>query len=249
MAEGSVEVQIVEGIGRIEFSHPKANSLPSKLLGKLTAELERLSKDSSVRVIGLQSSGEKAFCAGASFEELVSQKELEETTEYFMGFARVILAMRASKKFIVTRVQGKAVGGAVGIIAASDYVLAAKAASLRLSELSLGFGPFVISLPVLRKTGVSGFSELAIDTEWREAKWAKRQGLYASVHDDQRSLDEAYDALLKQLAGRVPLAMEKIKEVAWNDTEWWERELPIRARYAAELALSKESQAILKKLI
>ena len=174
---GTVSVSAANKIAAITFSHPKGNSLPGNLLRELAASIDDAGKDPGIRAIVLQSAGEKTFCAGASFDELVTLKTLDEGKAFFMGFARVILAMKNCPKCIVTRVRGKAVGGALGIIAASDHVLAHGSASVRLSELSLGIGPFVIAPALGRKIGLKALTELSVSTEWRDAGWAERCGL------------------------------------------------------------------------
>ena len=248
MSEEGVQVTNEAGVGVISFSHPKANSLSSLQLQELTKCVQQCGADPAVKVILLKSSGQKAFCAGASFDELLTLKTQEEATEYFLGFARVILAMRNVPKCIVVRVQGKAVGGALGLIAAADYSIAQESASVRLSELALGFGPFVISQPLIRKLGVSAFEELALSAEWHEASWALQRGLYSRVVSSKGdALDAAVGELTTQLASRSAEAMQRIKEIAWQGTDDWETLLHSRAQYAARLALSPETRENLKK--
>ena len=188
---GDVQVEIADGVGTVEFHHPKGNSLPGLLLRRLAEEITALGSDDSVRVIVLRSGGTGPFCAGASFDELTRVSTPEEGREFFSGFSRVILAMMRAPKFVVTRVQGKAVGGAVGLIAASDYVLAASGATAKLSELAVGIGPFIVGAVIEKKIGLAGFSAMAVDADWREAGWCERQGRYARVCDNVFELDSA----------------------------------------------------------
>ena len=239
MSEGSVKSAIQNGVGVIEFSHPKANSLPSNLLSEIATSITSFSTDKKCKVILLKSAGEKAFCAGASFDELLALENDESAaTEYFLGFAKVILAMRDSKKFVVTRVQGSSVGGAVGLIAASDLAFASKKARVKLSELSLGFGPFVIAAPVQRKIGAGAFSELSILAEWRDAEWAKQKCLFTEIYSDDQELDVALEEKLSELTMNSLDAMEQIKRVAWEGTESWDQLLPERAQKTAKLVLT-----------
>ena len=176
---GSLYIHIQNKIATVEFGHPASNSFPSELLARLTNELNLLSKNQEVSIIILKSEGEKVFCAGASFDELVAIKNLEEGKRFFSGFANVINAMRTCEKLIICRVQGKTVGGGVGLLAASDYVLATEQAAIKLSEISIGIGPFVIAPPIERKMGLAALSELTLDaTSWKNAYWAKEKGLY-----------------------------------------------------------------------
>src|SRR4051812_21288702 len=180
--EAFVNSKIENGIGTITFFHPQSNSMPGTQLRNLAAEIEKLGKDDNVKVIVLKSEGEKAFCAGASFDELIAIKDLETGKKFFSGFANVINAMRKAPKFIIARVQGKAVGGGVGIASSADYTFAVYSASVKLSELAVGIGPFVVGPAVERKVGSSAFSQLTINaTEWQTAQWAKEKGLYAEI--------------------------------------------------------------------
>ncbi|TNF47311.1 MAG: enoyl-CoA hydratase/isomerase family protein [Bacteroidetes bacterium] len=239
--QGSVEYTISEnGIGTIEFGHPMSNSLPGKILRKLADTITLLGNDDKVKVIVLRSMGEKAFCAGASFDELISIKDLETGKVFFSGFAGVINACRKAPKFIIGRVQGKAVGGGVGVASAVDYCMATRYADVKLSELAVGIGPFVVGPAVERKIGLSAMSELAINaTEWRSADWAKKKGLYTDVFDTAEDMDAEIDRLALRLAKSNPEAMRMLKEVFWQGTEHWDTLLAERAAMSGTLVLSE----------
>jgi methylglutaconyl-CoA hydratase len=227
------------GIGSIEFGHPLSNSLPGKVLRKLAETITQLGNDDQVKVIVLRSAGEKAFCAGASFDELISIQDLETGEVFFSGFAKVINACRKAPKFIIGRVQGKAVGGGVGLASAVDYCVATKFADVKLSELAVGIGPFVVGPAVERKIGLSAMSELAINaTEWRSADWAKRKGLYTDVYDSIEEMDKEMNKLALRLAGSNPEAMSMLKTVFWQGTEDWDQLLAERAGMSGKLVLS-----------
>lgn len=238
---GSVVYTINEnGIGTIEFGHPMSNSLPGKILRKLADTITLLGNNDEVKVIVLRSMGEKAFCAGASFDELISIKDLETGKDFFSGFAGVINACRKAPKFIIGRVQGKAVGGGVGVASAVDYCLATRYADIKLSELAVGIGPFVVGPAVERKIGLSAMSELAINaTEWRSADWAKKKGLYTDVFDTAEDMDSEIDRLALRLAKSNPEAMRMLKEVFWQGTEHWDSLLAERAAMSGTLVLSE----------
>ena len=237
---GFVDYNVNEtGIATITFGHPMSNSLPGKILQKLADTIEKMGLDSSVKVIILKSTGEKAFCAGASFDELISIKDLETGQTFFSGFAKVINACRKCPKLIIGRVQGKAVGGGVGVASAVDYCLATKNADVKLSELAVGIGPFVVGPAVERKIGLSAMSELAINaTEWRSADWAKRKGLYIELFDDCHEMDKEIDRLANQLANSNPEAMTLLKSIFWQGTEHWDTLLTERAGMSGKLVLS-----------
>lgn len=239
--QGHVESTIDErGIATIEFGHPLSNSLPGKILQKLAHTIERLGADDNVKVIVLKSTGDRAFCAGASFDELISIKDLETGKVFFSGFASVINACRKCPKFIIGRVQGKAVGGGVGVASAVDYCFATRFADVKLSELAIGIGPFVVGPAVERKLGTSGMTQLAINaTEWRSAQWAKENGLYAEIFDDAEEMDERIDELAKRLATSNPEAMRLLKQTFWAGTENWDQLLAERAAMSGELVLSE----------
>lgn len=237
---GHVEYTISKsGIATIEFGHPLSNSLPGKILQKLATTITSLGQDDSVKVIVLKSAGEKAFCAGASFDELISINDLEVGKKFFSGFASVINACRKCPKFIIGRVHGKAVGGGVGVASAVDYCFATKFADVKLSELAVGIGPFVVGPAVERKIGLSAMSELAINaTEWRSAEWAKKKGLYTDVYDSAEEMDVEIEKLANRLAGSNPEAMSMLKVIFWQGTEHWDTLLAERAAMSGKLVLS-----------
>jgi len=238
--EAFVKSEINNGIGYITFFHPQSNSMPGTQLRNLAAEVEKLGKDNNAKVIVLKSEGEKAFCAGASFDELIAIKDLDTGLKFFSGFAAVINAMRKAPKFVIARVQGKAVGGGVGIASAADYTFAVKDASIKLSELAVGIGPFVVGPAVERKVGTSAFSQLTINaTEWQTATWAKEKGLYAELFDNSADMDKSIEALAAKLASSNPEAMSMLKKVMWEGTENWDSLLIERAGMSGKLVLSE----------
>lgn len=240
MEQGHVISTIENQIGIIEFGHPLSNSLPGNILNKLALTITELSKNENCKVILLKSAGDRAFCAGASFDELVAIKDLEEGRIFFSGFAKVINACRTSQKIIVARIQGKAVGGGVGIAASADYAFATKHAAVKLSELAIGIGPFVVGPAVQRKIGLSAMSELAIDaTQWRSADWAQNKGLYSSVSESSEIMDEKINELIQKLANSNPDAMRELKEIFWAGTEDWDELLARRAEISGRLVLSE----------
>jgi len=237
--DGDVHTDIQNGIATIVFHHPASNSLPGVLLNKLADAIEHAGSDKKVRVIVLKSEGEKAFCAGASFDELMSISNMEEGEKFFSGFARVINNMRKAPVFVICRVQGKTVGGGVGLAAAADYCFAMDTASIKLSELSVGIGPFVVGPAVERKLGLSAMSQLSINaTAWQSAQWAQQKGLYNDVFSNMEELDAAVDTLSRKLAESNPEAMAKLKQVFWSGTESWDALLAERAAMSGELVLS-----------
>lgn len=239
MQEGKVTSVIENGIARITFFHPQSNSLPRKVLTLLAEKITKAGEDPNAKVIILQSEGEKAFCAGASFDELIAIKDFETGKLFFSGFANVINAMRKAPKFVITRVQGKTVGGGVGLASASDYTLALDTASVKLSELAVGIGPFVVGPAVERKIGSSAFCQLAINaTEWQTAQWAKEKGLYAELFSDIQQLNKAVNNLAERLAKSNPEAMMLLKRAAWQGTDHWEELLMERAEMSGKLVLS-----------
>lgn len=235
---GYVNFDLNNGIGTITFYHPKSNSLPSAILRELATTVTKAGEDPAVKVVVLKSSGEKTFCAGASFDELLAIEDFEGGKEFFMGFARLLLAMRNCPKLVIVRVQGKAVGGGVGVAAAGDYTMATLNASAKLSELALGIGPFVVGPAVERKLGAGPTCAMAFDHEWRDAEWLERHGLYTTVYDDIASLDSAVAALAEKLAAASPQAMAELKNVFLRGTEDWAQLLESRAEISGRLVLS-----------
>jgi len=239
--QGHVNVSIDDrGIATVEFGHPLSNSLPGKILGKLAKEITSLGMNDDVKVVVLKSSGKKAFCAGASFDELISIEDFETGKTFFSGFANVINACRKSPKLIIGRVHGKAVGGGVGIASAVDYCFATKHADIKLSELAVGIGPFVVGPAVQRKIGVSAMSQLSINaTEWRSANWAMEKGLYAEIFESIEEMDVQIDELAIKLSKSNPEAMVLLKNVFWEGTDHWDDLLMDRAELSGQLVLSE----------
>ena len=228
----------------IEFGHPAHNSLPTYLLDKLVEAIDAASEDVGVKVVVIRSFGERSFCAGASFQELIAIENEAQGKVFFSGFAQVINAMRRCKKLIIARVQGKAVGGGVGIIAAADYALAMETAGVKLSELTIGIGPFVIAPAVVRKIGVAGLSALSIDAQgFRSARWAESKGLYTQVFDSIKSMDNSLNDLCNDLSQYNVEAMYALKSVLWEGTEHWDELLFERAAMSGRLVLSPETKS------
>jgi methylglutaconyl-CoA hydratase len=237
-ATGTVSSFVSGGIADVSFGHPKSNSLPSTVLRDLAAEITALGARADVRVVLLRSYGTSAFCAGASFDELTAIRDAATGKEFFMGFARVILAMTRCPKPIVTRVHGKVVGGGVGVVAASDYAIAVDKAALRLSELAVGIGPFVVGPVIAHKIGAGAFGAMAIDADWRDAQWGERHGLYARVVSSVEELDAATSKFAQTLAAANPDAVSRIKAITWAGTDAWPNVLEERAAMSGQLVLS-----------
>ncbi|MEP7171123.1 MAG: enoyl-CoA hydratase/isomerase family protein [Bacteroidota bacterium] len=245
---GRVTSEIKNNIAFITFFHPQSNSMPGILLRELAEAIAKAGNDENTKVIVLQSEGEKTFCAGASFDELVSINDMETGTYFFSGFAAVINAMRKAPKFIIARVQGKAVGGGVGIAAAADYSIAHESASVKLSELAVGIGPFVVGPAVERKIGKSAFTSLTINaTEWKNAGWARENGLYAEVCTTHDELDKAVLSLGERLSKSNPQAMMLLKQIFWEGTERWDALLSERAAMSGKLVLSDFTKKAIEK--
>lgn len=248
---GGVAVTREGATAHITFYHPMSNSLPGAVLAQLARAIDEAGKEDEVRVIILGSAGNKAFCGGASFDELVAISDLETGKQFFSGFARVINAMRRCPKLILGRVHGRAVGGGVGLAASVDYCYATANAQVKLSELAVGIGPFVVGPAVERKMGLSAMSELAINaTAWREASWAREKGLYNEVFETVEEMDEALQTLAGRLSGSNPEAMSELKRIFWEGTEHWDQLLTDRAAVSGRLVLSeftKEAIAAFKK--
>lgn len=241
--EGYVKTETHNHVTTIEFYHPKGNSLPGKLLAELAHEITYAGNDKNIWVIVLRSAGTSSFCGGASFEELKAIKDEAQGKQFFSGFANVINAMRKCPKFIVARVHGKCVGGGVGLVAAADYAIAVDGAEIKLSELAIGIGPFVVGPAIERKIGLSSFSQLAIDAGlWRNADWARRKGLYAELHPTLESMEESLTRLTESLSRSNPEAMLEMKKMFWKGTEHWEQLLPERAAISGRLILSEYSR-------
>ncbi|MBS1621031.1 MAG: enoyl-CoA hydratase/isomerase family protein [Bacteroidetes bacterium] len=243
-----VKAETHAGITTIEFFHPQSNSLPGKMLQELADAFLKAADDSGTVVIILKSAGEKTFCAGASFDELIAIQNEKEGLEFFSGFARVINAMRTCPKFIIGRIQGKCVGGGVGLAASVDYAIATENADVKLSELAMGIGPFVVGPAVERKIGLSAFSQLSIDaSSWRNAQWAGRKGLFYEVYPNIADMDKAVSDLAGQLSHSNPEAMAEMKKMYWKGTEHWDSLLLERAAISGRLVLSDFSKNAINK--
>lgn len=239
MAEAYVKSAFHNGITIIEFFHPQSNSLPAKILSQLAQAIYGAGNDTMTKVVILQSDGDRTFCAGASFDELQAIKNEEEGLQFFSGFAHVINAIRTCPKFVIGRIHGKCVGGGVGLAAAVDYAIATEEADIKLSELSIGIGPFVVGPAIERKIGMSAFSQLAIDAAmWRSAQWGGRKGLYSEVYPSATEMDESIGKLANSLLHYNPEAMAAMKKIFWKGTENWNDLLIERAAMSGKMALS-----------
>ncbi len=248
ISNGYVKSEFHNSVTTIEFFHQQSNSLPGKILDELSQAIHRAGNDDETKLILLMSAGEKVFCSGASFDELLAIQNAEQGLQFFSGFAHVINAMRTCPKFIIARVPGKCVGGGVGIVAAADYAIATENADIRLSELAIGIGPFVVGPAVERKIGISAFSQLAIDAAmWRSAQWAGRKGLFAEVHGTTDGMDESILKLTDALIHSSPQAMAEMKKIFWKGTENWDQLLLERAAISGKLVLSPFTRNAIEK--
>jgi methylglutaconyl-CoA hydratase len=246
--EGTIQTTIQNQIATITFGHPASNSFPSSLLAKFTSEIQSLGNNPSVSVIVIQSEGTGTFCAGASFDELLAITNQDQGTHFFSGFANLINAMRSCPKITIGRIQGKAVGGGVGIASACDYALATQEASIKLSELAIGIGPFVIEPAVSRKIGKTAFTALTLDAQsWKTATWAKEKGLYANIFATIQELDQAVLEIATKLASYNPEALLEMKKIFWQNTHNWETLLPERAQISGKLVLSDFTKKALQQ--
>lgn len=245
--EGTVTTSVHHHLATITFFHPAHNSMPGYLLAELTKQIREAGESEDVHLILLQSGGSRTFCAGASFDELLAINNSSDGKKFFLGFANVINAIRKCPKIIIGRVQGKAIGGAVGIAAATDYCMASQYGSVKLSELALGIGPFVVGPAIERKIGVSAFSQMAINaTEWQTATWAKEKGLYNEVFDSTEQLDNYLKHFTEQLLASSPMALLSLKQILWSGTDNWDQLLDERAGISGRLVITAAAQQAIK---
>ena len=243
-----VKLDVKNSIGTIEFYHPQSNALPGNILSELANTIQNAGEDNDIKVIILKSGGDRAFCAGASFDELIAIKNEKSGKDFFSGFANVINAARKCPKFILGRIQGKAVGGGVGMASATDYCFATKYASVKLSELAIGIGPFVVGPAVERKIGNSAFSSMTINaTKWFDAQWAREKGLYSDVFNSTEEMDKEILTLASTLSNSNPQAMKELKEIMWKGTEKWDELLMKRAENSGKLVLSDFTRNAIQK--
>ena len=250
ISDGYVKVETHNGVRTIEFFHPRNNSLPISILQELAHEIVLAGTNLSTQVIVLRSGGDKMFCSGASLTELQAVQNEKEASAFFMGFANLLNAMRKCPKLIIGRVHGSCVGGGVGLAAAVDYCIAYEVADVKLSELSIGIGPYVIGPAVERKIGLSAFSQLAIDSSlWRNSEWAKRKGLFAEVHPTIEGVNESVSRLANHLAHLGEEAKTELKKMFWKGTENWDSLLTERAGMSAKLVVTSTAKEAIAKLL
>ncbi len=248
MNNGFVTSEIKNNISEITFGTPKSNSLPGEILEKLAQTILECGKDQNVKAILLQSEGEKSFCAGASFDELLEIEELEKSKIFFGGFAKVLNAMRSCGKLVIVRVQGKTTGGGVGIACAADYCFGTTDSALALTELNLGIGPFVIGPFVERKIGKSAYSAMSIDADFRSAEWCERHDIYQSVSENIPEMDSKIEKFLEVLSNRSSDALALIKKVSWEGTEHFDQLMPERILMSASLILEDSAKENIGKI-
>jgi len=249
-SEAYVRSENNNGLLTIEFFHPAHNSLPGNILAQIKQAIDDAGNDDTVKLILLQSGGARTFCAGASFDELVAIEDEQTGKKFFMGFASVINAIRTCPKLVIGRIQGKAVGGGVGLASAVDYCVATKFASIRLSELAVGIGPFVIGPAVERKVGLAGFSHMAVSpNDWQTATWAEQKGLYFRVFESTEDMDQYISDFSKELLSMNPLAITGLKKVFWEGTDHWDKLLEERAEMSGRLVLSDYSKNSIRSFL
>ena len=247
--KGKLTYSVHEGIATLSFGSPAGNALPAQLLADLSQQIKAFGNDSTARILILQSEGTGAFCGGAYLNELLTVENPTQGKDFFMGFAHLINAIRCCPKFVIGRIHGKIVGGGVGLAAACDFSLATEAAAVKLSELSIGLGPYVIEPAVSRKIGATAFAQLSFEaTQWKTAQWAFDRGLYAQLYPSVEALDTALESQAQQWAQYDPVAMHQLKKLHWKDTEHWDELLEKNAAITGQLACSDFTQNFLKKL-
>jgi methylglutaconyl-CoA hydratase len=250
MSQGQIISTFNNHVTSIEFFHPAQNSLPGHLLNELVTHINQAGDDENTVLIILKSAGDRSFCAGASFTELAAIQDFDIGKKFFMGFASVINAIRKCPKIVVGRVHGKAVGGGVGLAAACDYCMATKYASVRLSELAVGIGPFVIGPAVERKIGLSAFSQMALNaTEWQTAEWAKQKGLFTEAFESVEQLDAYIAHFTADLIQKNPAALLQLKKIFWEGTDHWDNLLEQRAEMSGKLILSDFAKEAIAKFL
>jgi len=243
-----VNTTIKNNIAEITFGTPKSNSLPGEILEKLAQTILDEGSKKEVKAILLKSEGDKSFCAGASFDELLEIEELEKSKIFFGGFAKVLNAMRSCGKLVIVRVQGKTTGGGVGIACAADYCFATEEAAMALTELNLGIGPFVIGPFVERKVGKSAYSAMSIDADFRSADWCEKHDVYHSVSENIEIMDVEINAFMEKLSTRSSDALALIKKVSWEGTEHFEQLMPERILMSASLILEDSAKENIGKI-
>ncbi len=245
--DGQVTTATAGGIATITFGHPKSNSLPGAILNQLAETVAAAGRDAESRVIVLQSGGTGPFCAGASLDELRSITTPDQGQRFFSGFAKVILAMIRCPKFVLVRAHGKSAGGGVGLIAAADWAIGTTGSAVKLSELAVGIGPFVVGPVIEKKIGLGAFAALSVDADWRTAEWAQIHGLFAEVAQNVDAMDQALNQRAQWLAGCNPAAMTELKKIFWAGTEQWDELLAVRAGISGSLVLTDAARAAIAK--
>ena len=248
MNNGFVTQELKNNIAEITFGTPKSNALPGEILEKLAQRIIESGKDENVKAILLKSAGEKAFCAGASFDELLEIDDLENSKIFFGGFAKVLNAMRSCGKLVIVRVQGKTTGGGVGIACAADYCFATKDSAMALTELNLGIGPFVIGPYVERKIGKSAYEAMSIDADFRSADWCEKHDVYHSVSENIQEMDAKIEAFMNKLSERSAEALALIKKVSWEGSEHFDQLMPERILMSASLILEDSAKENIQKI-
>ncbi|QNL48865.1 enoyl-CoA hydratase/isomerase family protein [Olivibacter sp. SDN3] len=244
---GKITTTISNQVATVIFEHPSHNALPSDLLKQLAAEIRNLGKNKAINVILLTSAGIKTFCAGANFDELLTIRDRDSGKTFFAGFAHVINEIRLSSKLVIGRVQGKAIGGAVGLAAACDYCFAHVNAHIKLSELTIGIGPFVIAPVIQRKMGLNALTRLSFNPEiFRSADWAMKYGLFQSVYEDIEQLDEAVQEFCQKLSKYPPTALSELKKTLWQGTDHWDTMLLSQAEISGSLVVEQQTKTLLE---
>lgn len=167
-----------------------------------------------IRILVISGSG-SSFCAGADLNWMRKMKDytLEENEVDSGRLATLYRALRMARPVTMAVVNGPAIGGAVGIVAACDIALAVKDASFSFGEVHLGIIPAVIAPYIVEKTGVSVSRYYMLTGERFDATRAREIGLVHKVFDSAEELKTGRDKVLTELLSGGTTSQRKIKHL------------------------------------
>lgn len=188
-------------VGRIILARPeKKNALDRETADELFAALAQFEGDSACRVIHLGADGDD-FCAGADLESLHAMRDAtpEEHRADAEALGRVLLAIRALMKPVVSTVRGRALAGGAGLATACDLVLAHEGAEFGYPEVRIGFVPAMVMTMLRRAVGEKHAADLVLTGRIISAEEAERIGLVSRVVP-AASFDDDINATLEQIS-------------------------------------------------
>jgi enoyl-CoA hydratase len=207
-----VTYAVERGIATVTLDSPtNRNALSARLVGELSAHLDRAAADEAVRAVVLTHTG-TVFCAGADLKEQASEGGPEQGTKRMLGLLRAIVEL---PKPVIARVDGAVRAGGLGIVGACDIAVASGKASFAFTEARLGLAPAIISLTTAGRMTERAVGRYYLTGETFGAAAAAACGLTTLAVDD---LEAEIATIADALRVCSPQGLSESKRLATRTT-------------------------------